>query len=233
MSKIKICGLTRKEDILAVNEIKPDYIGFVFAKSKRQISLEQAQELKKQLSFDIPSVGVFVNEKTEKISHIVQRGVIDIIQLHGQETNAEIKMLKKMFHLPIIKAISVKTKYDIQQAEKMEADYILFDNGAGGTGETFDWNLLKNIKKPYFIAGGLQIENIQEALKKCPYGVDVSSGVETEGKKDKQKMKQIVEMVKKKILGFVNLKNKSTEKAFKNTIIKRIQKEKRTPEKWF
>ncbi len=198
MSKIKICGLTTIEDIRAVNEVLPDYIGFVFAKSKRQVSFKQAQMLKKELSSEIAAVGVFVKESIQTIACIANTNVIDVIQLHGQQTNAEIEMLQKMCSLPIIKSVSVKTQQDIIQSENINADYILFDNGAGGTGKSFDWNLLQGIQKPYFIAGGIQIENIGEALKKSPYGVDVSSGVETNGKKDSDKIKQIVHIVRKK-----------------------------------
>ena len=193
MSYIKICGLTRTEDIEAVNRAKPDYIGFVFAKSKRQITPQKAELLKKMLSPTIKAVGVFVNEKKENMISIVQKGIIDMVQLHGQETEKEIEDLQKIISVPIIKAISVQTKQDIRDTK---ADYLLLDNGAGGTGKTFDWSIIHDIKKPFFIAGGITIENIAYALQKQPFAVDVSSGVETNGIKDRQKIIQIVEFVR-------------------------------------
>lgn len=196
MSNIKICGLTRIEDILAVNQYKPDYIGFVFAKSKRQITVQKAEQLKKQLSADIKAVGVFVNETPQNISAIVQKGIIDMVQLHGQETEQDIQSLQKLISVPIIKAISVKTQQDILSWQNTKADYLLLDSGAGGSGKVFDWSLIQNIQKPYFIAGGLNIQNISSALQKHPFALDVSSGVETDGLKDSKKIADIIKIVK-------------------------------------
>lgn len=196
MSAIKICGLTRIEDIQSVNQYKPDYIGFVFAKSKRQISIQKAEQLKKQLSTDIKAVGVFVNETQQNIVSIVQKGMIDIVQLHGQETEQDIQSLQKEISIPIIKAISVKTAQDILSWQYTKADYLLFDNSTGGSGKTFDWAVIPNIQKPYFIAGGLTIENIPFVLKKHPFALDVSSGAETNGFKDSKKIADIIKMVK-------------------------------------
>ncbi len=198
MTAIKICGLTTQQDILSVNEALPDYIGFVFAPSKRQISLQKAVQLKQMLSPSIKAVGVFVNETQQNITSIVQKDIIDIVQLHGQETEQYIQTLKKSITVPIIKAISVKTKQDILQWQTTCADYLLLDNGIGGSGKTFDWSIIETIQiqKPYFIAGGLNIQNIITALQKCPFALDVSSGVETNGQKDKQKILEITKCVK-------------------------------------
>lgn len=196
MSRIKICGLKRMEDIKAVNEYQPDYIGFVFAKSKRQITIQQAEQFKKNLCSNIKAVGVFVNEHTEQIINIVQKGIIDMVQLHGSETEQYINILQNQISVPIIKAISVKTKQDIVIWQNTKADYLLLDNGAGGSGKTFSWSLIENITKPFFLAGGLNIQNITEALQKHPYAVDISSGVETDGYKDPQKIADIIKAVK-------------------------------------
>lgn len=196
MTKIKLCGLSRINDIDVVNALKPDYIGFVFVKnSKRTISFEQAKQLKKRLNNDIKVVGVFVDEDIEIIKQVVD--VIDSIQLHGSEDNEYIHNLRKSCDKQIIKAIQVKEKKDIEEGETSIADYILFDSGKG-SGKTFDWNLLKNSKRPYFLAGGLDEENVQQAIGLLhPFGVDVSSTIETNGYKDAVKMKRFVENVRK------------------------------------
>lgn len=198
MTKIKFCGLSRIQDIEAANELKPEYIGFVFAeKSKRRVLPEQAEKLKKLLLPDIKAVGVFVNESPEMISHIVKSGIIDIVQLHGAKDEAYIEELRKLIKCPIIKAFTVKTEKDVEEAEKSRADYILLDSGAG-TGNTFDWSLLKSIKRPYFLAGGLSPENVGFAAEELfPYAVDVSSGIETDGIKDKIKMAAFIRAVRK------------------------------------
>jgi len=191
MTKIKLCGITRNCDIDAVNEFKPDYIGFVFTKkSSRYITIEKAYELKKKLDNNILAVGVFVNEKISTIENIVSKGIIDIIQLHGDEDEIYIEKLRK---LTVIKAFSIKNRQDILLAEKSSADYVLLDAGSGGTGTNFDWKLARNIKRPFFIAGGLNANNIENAVKMLnPYAVDVSSGIETNGIKDKNKMYEFI-----------------------------------------
>lgn len=198
MTKIKLCGMMRERDIHAANLLMPEYIGFVFAqKSRRFITAEQALHLKNLLDKNIRSVGVFVREKPEIVAQLAQSGVIDIIQLHGGESEDYIKALRKLTDKPIIKAFSVKSLLDIEQAQNSSADFVLLDSGTGGTGTVFDWELLKNIKRKYFLAGGLDETKVKEALKKLsPYGVDVSSGIETNGFKDEKKMQSFVEAVR-------------------------------------
>ncbi len=199
MSKIKICGLSRIEDIKIANALPLDYIGFVFAKSKRQVSFAKAKELKAHLKKEIQVVGVFVDATEQDMVSLVEGNIIAVIQLHGKETEADIKRLKERLpNTPIIKAIPVTTIEDILTWEFSQADYLLLDHGAGGTGEAFDWqilNKLQGFEKPYFLAGGLDTNNVAEALSHRPYGVDVSSGVEIDGKKDEEKMKKFVEVV--------------------------------------
>lgn len=197
MTKVKFCGLSRKEDILAANELKPDYIGFVFAKkSKRYISADAAKELKLALSPIIQAVGVFVDEETEKIAIIANENIIDLIQLHGNEDEEYIKKLRTLTNKPIICAVQLKTAADIKKANERDGDYILLDAGQG-EGKAFDWNLLEKVKRPYFLAGGLNEDNIADALMLNPFAVDVSSGIETDGKKDAEKMKRFIEIVRK------------------------------------
>ncbi len=195
MAKIKICGLFRKCDIDFVNEAKPDFIGFVFAKSRRQISKETARKFKRKLDKNILSVGVFVNEDIKKIVEICNENIIDFVQLHGDEDDNYITQLKKVCNKKIIKAVKVKTAEDIICRRNTIADFLMFDGGQG-EGKTFDWSLLKNFIRPYFIAGGINVENLNEALKLKPYCIDVSSGAETNNVKDKQKILSIVRSIK-------------------------------------
>jgi phosphoribosylanthranilate isomerase len=198
MTKIKICGLTREEDILAVNDYLPDYIGFVFAKSKRQLSLSQAKHLKGLLSPRIQTVGVFVNEPIETLVHFEQEQVIDIVQLHGDEDEGYIAELKENINLPIIKAVRVKKQ--VEAIPSYDTEFLLFDKYLeqcyGGGGSRFDWQTLKGIIRPYFLAGGIDLSNIHEALGKSPYAIDVSSGVETNGIKDREKIRQMIEITR-------------------------------------
>ena len=200
MSKIKLCGLSRKCDIEWVNALKPEYIGFVFwSKSKRNVPPEKAKELKNLLSPDIKAVGVFVDEPIENVAELLNDNIIDIAQLHGGEDEEYIKKLRALSDKPIIKAFLLKSESDAERAEKSTADYILVDSGTG-TGKSFDWELLKNISRPYFLAGGLCCENISQAITALdPYAVDVSSGIETNGCKDKNKMAAFVAAVRKEI----------------------------------
>lgn len=198
MTKIKLCGLSRICDIEAVNTLNPEYIGFVFApKSQRCVSPEKASELKKLLSPGIKAVGVFVNAPQNEILELVHSGIIDIIQLHGTEDAAYIRQLRELTDAPIIQAFRMKTEADIFLAKQSSADYILLDSGAG-TGMTFNWQLIQDIKRPYFLAGGLNPDNVRNAIQKLtPFAVDVSSGIETEGFKDKEKMTAFVTAVRK------------------------------------
>lgn len=202
MSKIKICGLSRMEDILAVNEYLPDYIGFVFSKSKRQVTAGQAQALKAELSPKIKAVGVFVNEPVPFVAGLVQRGIIDLVQLHGDEDEAYIQTLKQSVSCPVIKAVRVQSGEQILKAQRLPCDYLLLDayskNAYGGTGEAFRWDIIpKDLSRLFFLAGGLNESNITEAIKSVqPYCIDVSSGVETGGAKDKEKIRQIINIVR-------------------------------------
>ena len=199
MTKIKICGLTRTEDIAMVNEFLPDYIGFVFAKSRRQVSAEQAKELKNKLRPAIKAVGVFVNEKPENIAEIANQGIIDLIQIHGDEDAAYCAQLRKLTQAPIIKVVRVEREDDFAGIEAFDCDYCLFDTLSskdyGGTGKAFDHSLLynKEIKKPFFVAGGLNQDNVAAVIEVIkPFGVDTSGGVETDGIKDANKIKEFI-----------------------------------------
>lgn len=190
ISKLKICGIRRIEDILMVNEIKPEFIGFVFAKSKRQIDLNTAIELKSELNSEIKCVGVFVNEDIDQIVKIVDSKAIDIIQLHGDESPDYIKQLKEKVSAKIIKVIKINSDLN-DNTSFSQVDYLLYDSG-NGSGKPFDWNININRKKPTFIAGGININNIEEAYKIFnPFAFDVSSGVEVGGYKNLDKMREI------------------------------------------
>lgn len=201
MSKIKICGLKRFEDIHYVNKYCPDYIGFIFAESKRRIDEEMAGHLKRELNTEIRAVGVFVNEPIERIVSLCERKIIDLVQLHGEEDEEYITKLKRLIPNTVIKAIRVKQKEQIEAAQNLPCDYLLLDTFVdgqyGGSGKTFDRSFIPDNCKPFFLAGGLRKENIAEAIKDCyPYCVDISSGVETDGVKDEGKIKEVIEIVR-------------------------------------
>lgn len=198
MTKIKLCGLKRPQDIQAANELLPAYIGFVFApKSRRYVHPARAEELRRMLNPGIIPVGVFVNETPETVAALLDRGIIDIAQLHGKEDEAYIRRLRQLTKKPLIQAFRVDTPADVAAAQASTADYVLLDSGAGGTGTCFDWSLLQDIQRPYFLAGGLTPENVGGAVATLhPYAVDVSSGIETDGAKDKEKMTQFVRAVR-------------------------------------
>ena len=193
MIKVKICGLTRQCDIDVVNVEKPDYVGFVFAHSRRRVTPAKAIELRSKLANGITPVGVFVDEMIENILPLVQNDVIKMVQLHGLENEEYIVKLKELTTVPIIKAVSVQCVGDVQKWESTAADYLLLDNKGGGTGQAFDWSLIGKVTKPYFLAGGLDISNIENAIKQTTaFAVDVSSGVETNGFKDSEKIKEFI-----------------------------------------
>lgn len=192
MTKIKICGLFLPRDIDFVNAAMPDYAGFVFAKSRREIDEKTAAKFRKRLHRSILSVGVFVNAPIERILRLYEAGVINIAQLHGQEDERMIEELKKRAKLPVIKAIRIDSREDILRAQESPADYPLLDNGAGGTGTRFDWSLIGALSRPYFLAGGIGADNIDKALALRPYCVDVSSGAETDGTKDENKIRNLI-----------------------------------------
>nr|WP_294491846.1 phosphoribosylanthranilate isomerase [uncultured Mediterraneibacter sp.] len=200
MTEIKICGLSRREDIDYVNEALPDYCGFVIEvpESRRSITKERLCELREQLSNKIRPVGVFVNADIKLISGLLNTGAIEIAQLHGQEDETYIRRLRKMTDKPLIKAFSIRSLSDLEEAEKSSADLVLLDHGKGGTGSSFDWELLREWKgRSYFLAGGLTAENIPEAVYKYhPRAVDLSSSVESDGKKDKRKILAAVAAVR-------------------------------------
>lgn len=199
MTKIKLCGLSRISDIEAANQLNIDYVGFVFATgSKRYVLPKKAEELKKILASDIKAVGVFVKEPIKNVAELLNKGIIDIAQLHGGEDEDYIWKLRNLTDKPIIKAFRVENAKDIADAECSTADFVLLDSGCGGTGSVFDWGLIKNMKRPFFLAGGLSVDNIGSSLKELhPYAVDVSSGIETDGIKDKYKMMDFVTAIRK------------------------------------
>lgn len=204
MTKIKICGLKSLKDITYVNEYKPDYVGFVFAESKRKVDDKLAKEMKACLDVDIQVVGVFVNEPIDHIVSLCSESIIDIVQLHGDEDKFYIELLKSKISKPIIKAIRVQSKEQIQETMNLTCDHILLDTYVkdqyGGSGLTFDLTLIPEDIKPFFIAGGIQDNNVLKIIAECqPYCVDVSSGVETDGVKDKFKIKSMIEMVRNQI----------------------------------
>ena len=199
MTKIKFCGLKRIEDIKYANDLKPDFIGFVFApKSKRFVDADTARELKNLLDTKIKAVGVFVDEDINVVTKLLKDGIIDIAQLHGSEDEEYIKSLRAICDKPIIKAFTIVSKDDIKKANESTADYILLDSGKG-SGETFDWDLIKEVKRPYFLAGGLTLDNVENAVKTLhPFVVDVSSGIETDGFKDFDKMCRFAQLTERK-----------------------------------
>lgn len=184
--KIKICGLFRAVDIDYVNEASPDYIGFVFANSKRRITKEQAAIFKNKLNANIKVVGVFVDEDIAVVNSIVDEKIVDIVQLHGSESEEYISRVKAL----TIKAVRIGEK------TPQNADYILFDSMIAGSGQTFDWSLLPKTDQPFFLAGGININNIEQAIKLNPYGIDVSSGVEINGYKDPNIIMEMVRRVR-------------------------------------
>jgi phosphoribosylanthranilate isomerase len=216
MTKIKICGLRRKEDIQYANRCLPDYIGFVFAPSRRQVGADTAAELKELLDPRVRAVGVFVNQEIALIASLCRRGIIDLVQLHGDEDETYIAALRKAAAAPIIRAVAIGAADAAADAAAgarhavppqmitaaASADFLLFDAAAsdarrpgsrGGGGRTFDWQVLleirRHIRQPFFLAGGLNADNLAEAIQLLdPYGVDLSSGVETDGWKDLEKM---------------------------------------------
>jgi len=201
MCRIKICGLSREEDIESVNTALPDYAGFVFAQSKRQISPEKAKFLRSLLDERILSVGVFVNADPQEIVKLCREEIIDLIQLHGDEDYLYITTLRNLVTNPIIKAVRVRSAKQILEAQKLPCDYLLLDNFCegvyGGSGRSFDHMLIPRITKLFFLAGGLDSKKIATAAKVQPYCLDISSGAETDGFKDKQKIAEIVSIVRR------------------------------------
>ncbi|MDR0272812.1 MAG: phosphoribosylanthranilate isomerase [Clostridiales bacterium] len=196
--KVKICGLMSLDDIEAVNAAKPDYIGFVFARSRHSITPGQAKELRGALNPGIIPVGVFVNETIENILALVNENIISVIQLHGAEDEEFIQALKTKTDTEIIKAVSIEKTGDAQQWENSAADYLLLDNKGGATGKPFDHDLIGELNRPFFLAGGLNPENVTSAIKKtAAHAVDVSSGVEKHtGEKCPEKIGKFIKKVR-------------------------------------
>lgn len=192
MTRIKICGMRRYEDIHFANELLPDYIGFVLTEGfRRSITPETASRLKKGLSGRIRAVGVFVNDSADKINLLFESNVIDIAQLHGDESPEYCRMIKA----PIIKYFNCSHGVP-DDLDKYDVDYFLLDSGTG-TGRAFDWSNIPKTNKPFFLAGGISEINVKQAIDTVkPFAVDVSSSVETNGYKDYTKMKRFMEMAR-------------------------------------
>ena len=199
MTKIKICGLSRPCDIEYVNEAKPDFCGFIInvPKSKRNVSPDTVRQLVKNLSTDVKPVGVFVNAPMDEIAALTEDGTLAYVQLHGKEDEAYIAALREKSHVPIIQAFKVSCPEDVAHAQQSSADYILLDNGSGGTGKTFDWSLAEGFTRPFLLAGGLGTDNLAEAIERLsPWAVDLSSSLEIDGLKDRDKIIEAVNIVR-------------------------------------
>lgn len=199
MVRTKICGLRRFEDVDYINELKVDYAGFVFAQSPRRIDLDLAKKLAARINGGIRKVGVFVNEKRDVVNRICSELGLDVIQFHGDEHPDDFLG----YDVEVWKAVRVKDKASLTVVHEYSVDGILMDASAvgkyGGTGQSFDWNVLNGVRLnvKLILAGGLNPDNVYLAIKKVkPYAVDVSSGVETDGYKDFEKMKRFVERVR-------------------------------------
>lgn len=197
-TKIKLCGLCRPEDIRWAGEAKPDFAGFILTPGfRRSITKIQASRFRERLNPEIPAVGVFVNASREEMVSFLKEDIIQMVQLHGDESEEDVRYLKEASGKPVIKAVKVHSRQDADAWLNSRADYLVFDGGAGA-GRTFDWKLLEHVKRDYFLAGGLNAGNLAEALERLhPWAVDLSSGVETEGFKDKMKMKEAVRLVRR------------------------------------
>lgn len=198
--RLKICGLTRFRDVLSVNEVLPDYAGFVFAESRRGVSHDRARQLRERMDRRIQAVGVFVNAPVEEVLRLTGEDggfapAIDWIQLHGEEDEAYMKRLRYYSSRPVIRAVRMEGRESAVRAAELPCDFLLLDAAAGGkrggTGTGFDWNMIPELKKPFFLAGGIRAENIRQAAALGPYGIDVSSGAEKEGKKDRGMMEEL------------------------------------------
>lgn len=199
MTRIKLCGMTRAEDIEAVNALMPDFVGFVFAeKSRRYVAPEIAGRLRERLNNRILAAGVFVDAPPERVAELLEKGTIQIAQLHGHEDEAYIRALRSLTDRRIWKAFKITVPGDLMAAAASSADLVLLDNGPGGTGEAFDWGMLRDFHvRPYLLAGGLNPENAAAAICALrPFGLDVSSGIETAGRKDPGKMEKFVRAVR-------------------------------------
>ena len=210
MPKVKMCGISKVETIPAIIDAKPDYMGLVFAPSKRQVTVDQAKTLVEELhkqyavrynSKTIKTVGVFVNETIENLLKIAEEVKLDVIQLHGDEDESFIQILKEQSNVEVWKAVQVRSAADAEKWIDSSADMLLFDayhkDERGGTGEVFDWSSLDEFERPFMLAGGIDSTNVARAIRTVrPYGIDISSGIETEGVKDDEKMKAFTNSVR-------------------------------------
>ncbi len=217
MQKIKLCGMMRECDIQYANEASPDYVGFVFADTRRRISVEDAEHFRRILHPDIQAVGVFVDADAMYVGELLESGIIDMAQLHGNEDAAYIEKLRAVSRKPLIKAVRVQSVSQIRMAAGLGVEYLLLDTYRrgllGGTGEVFDWNVIADARalgkdakedgtvfgKPYFLAGGLTIANLPEAMKQTSFGLDISSGIEMDGYKDRDKILSAVRLIRNNI----------------------------------
>ena len=198
MTKIKLCGLSRECDIEEANRLLPDYIGFVmlFEKSHRNITPEKAKKLKAMLDKRIKAVGVFVDAPVYEVAALLNEGVIDIAQLHGNESEEYILKLREMTGRPVIKAFNALNPDELTESKNSPADYILLDSGKGN-GISYNFSIASGIERPYFLAGGIDIGNVESVVKTLhPYCIDVSSGIETNKLKDPVKMAEFVRLVR-------------------------------------
>lgn len=197
MTRIKICGLSRPCDVDFVNAAMPDYCGFVinFPKSRRSVTPEQVRALRPKLFKEITPVGVFVDQPVEAVAALLNDGVLSAAQLHGSEDEAYLAALRRHTDAPLIQAFQVASPADVARAEESSADFILLDSGQG-SGRAFDWSLVQSVQRPFFLAGGLGPENLRQAVEQAhPFAVDLSSGVETDGVKDRKKILAAVHAV--------------------------------------
>ena len=194
MIRVKLCGLVSVQDAAAASQCRPDFAGMILAPGfRRTVTPETAAAIRQTLDAAIPAVGVFVGAQPDEIAAYANRGIIQYVQLHGSEDAADLRRLRQVCALPVIQAFRIKSADDLEKAAQSEADYILLDSGTG-TGERLDWTLLKDFPRPYLLAGGLTPENVAEAVRMLrPFGVDVSSGIETVGRKDAGKMRRFTE----------------------------------------
>lgn len=201
MTRVKLCGMMQPADIACANRLQPDYVGFVFAEaSKRCVSAAQARVMKAQLMPGIQVVGVFVDAPEEEVAALLNEGTIDIAQLHGHEAETYIARLRQLTEKPLIQAFRITSAEDVARANASSAEHVLLDAG-GGSGTRFDWALLENVTRPYFLAGGLDATNVAAAIRELhPYAVDVSSGIETNGHKDPEKMTAFMTQVRRENL---------------------------------
>ena len=210
MPKVKMCGISKVETIPAIIDAKPDYMGLVFAPSKRQVTVDQAKTLVEELhkqyavrynSKTIKTVGVFVNETIENLLKIAEEVKLDVIQLHGDEDESFIQILKEQSNVEVWKAVQVRSAADAEKWIDSSADMLLFDayhkDERGGTGEVFDWSCLDGFERPFMLAGGIDSTNVARAIRTVrPYGIDISSGIETDGVKDDEKIKAFTNIVR-------------------------------------